>query len=383
MMESSNMRKLALVLAVVAAPTAASAADQNTIVPAIIASARAATVTPQPASPPASILHPPRPPVTPRTMVAAAPSEPSNPPPSTYSAPSASTAPGLVSTPNGGVMTALPNHPPPSLQLLGRNVPLTPRQQVAASISRRWRTRQSSPGEGADGSVVFTYGASVPSVVCSPLYVCSITLQAGEVVNDIKAGDSVRWLITPSIVGSGASQQTVVSVKPTDAGLRTNLVIATSRRLYDIDLVSSSNAHTDEISFRYPEDVTAAWQQYRAQEQQQVAATTLASGQNLAALDFNYSLSGDSPAWRPLRVYSDGIKTYIQFPRSMLSGDAPALVALGNDGWWFSSPTKQIVNYRVEGDTYVVDRVLSRAALISGVGSSQSEVQISHTGGRS
>ena len=117
-------------------------------------------------------------------------------------------------------------------------------------------------------------------------------------------------------------------------------MIATSRRLYDIDLVSSSNAHTDEISFRYPEDVTAAWQQYRAQEQQQVAATTLASGQNLAALDFNYSLSGDNPAWRPLRVYSDGIKTYIQFPRSMLSGDAPALVALGNDGSWFSEPEK-------------------------------------------
>lgn len=226
-MESSNMRNLALVLAVVAAPTAASAADQNTIVPAIIASAHAATVTPQPASPPASVLNPPRPPATPRTMVAAAPSEPSNPPPSPYSAPSAPTAPGLVSTPNGGVMTALPNHPPPPLQLLGPNVPLTPRQQVAASISRRWRSRQSSPGEGADGSVVFMYGASVPSVVCSPLYVCSITLQAGEVVNDIKAGDSVRWLITPSIVGSGASQQTVVSVKPTDAGLRTNLVIAT------------------------------------------------------------------------------------------------------------------------------------------------------------
>ena len=43
-MDSSNMRNLALVLAVVAAPTAASAADQNTIVPAIIPSAHAATV---------------------------------------------------------------------------------------------------------------------------------------------------------------------------------------------------------------------------------------------------------------------------------------------------------------------------------------------------
>jgi type IV secretion system protein VirB9 len=66
----------------------------------------------------------------------------------------------------------------------------------------------------------------------------------------------------------------------------------------------------------------------------------------------------------------------------MLSGDAPSLVSLANDGGWFSSPTKQIVNYRVQGDTYVVDRVLSRAALLLGVGSSQNEVQITHTGGK-
>jgi hypothetical protein len=74
-------------------------------------------------------------------------------------------------------------------------------------------------------------------------------------------------------------------------------------------------------------------------------------------------------------------------PRSDTPFDPP--VKLLNDcrgpcgnGSWFSSPTKQIVNYRVEGDTYVVDRVLSRAAVISGVGGSQSEVRISHTGGR-
>jgi type IV secretory pathway VirB9-like protein len=38
------------------------------------------------------------------------------------------------------------------------------------------------------------------------------------------------------------------------------------------------------------------------------------------------------------------------------------------------------VNYRVEGDTYVVDRVLDRAALLSGVGGSQQEVEITHQG---
>ena len=347
-MEPLNMRKFVLFLSVAAIPVVASASDFT--VPAIVEPAQAAPET-NSAIPPADIT--------------------------------ASTDP--APTDSDG-RTALPNHPPPALTVLSPNTPLTPRERRATSIAQGWRSLQASPAPGTDGSVNFTFGASIPAVVCSPLYVCSISLQPGEVVNDIKAGDSVRWLISPSIVGTGANQQTIVTVKPTDAGLRTNLVIATTRRLYEIELVSNSTTYTDDVTFTYPEDAQTAWQQYRAEQQQQeqtVAATTLATGQNLAALDFNFTLSGGQPAWRPLRVYSDGIKTYIQFPRSMLSGDAPALVALGDDGGLFSSPTKQIVNYRVEGDTYVVDRVLSRAALISGVGGNQDEVQITHQGGHS
>jgi P-type conjugative transfer protein TrbG len=365
-METSNMRKMALLLAVAVVPSVASAKDFT--VPAIVPAAKAATPQPQPSTPPASVIS-----GAPSSPAAGAPSNTSP----AYSPPAPQ---NRVSTGNGGVMTALPNHPPPPLSLLSPNVPLTSRQATAAAISRRWRNRVASPGDGTDGAVNYMFGASIPSVVCSPLYVCNIELQPGEIVNDIKAGDSVRWLITPSIVGSGARAQTIVSVKPTDAGLQTNLIIATTKRLYDISLVSSSYAHTDEITFTYPADVQTQWQQYQTEAQQRYTDTTMANGTNLASLDFGYSLSGDNAAWRPLRVYSDGIKTYIQFPRSMLSGDAPTLVALGHDGSWFSSPTKEIVNYRVDGDTYVVDRVLDRAALVSGVGGTQDEVEITHQG---
>jgi type IV secretory pathway VirB9-like protein len=60
---------------------------------------------------------------------------------------------------------------------------------------------------------------------------------------------------------------------------------------------------------------------------------------------------------------------------------APALVALANDGSWFSRPSSQIVNYRVMGNRYVVDAALDRAALISGVGGSQERVVISRGSG--
>ena len=266
------------------------------------------------------------------------------------------------------------------MKLLSPNTPLTARERASAAIAARWRVRTASPAEGAAGAVNFMFGATLPSVVCSPLFVCTISLQPGEIVNDIKTGDSVRWLISPSVVGAGDTKTTVVAVKPTDAGLRTDLVIATTKRLYHIELVSHQSDWMANVTFTYPEDQQAEWKAYQQQVQKTAADNTLATGQNIAALDFGFTLSGDNPPWRPLRVYSDGIKTFIQFPRSMLSGEAPSLVSLADDGGLFSGQTPQIVNYRVEGVTYVVDKVLRRAALITGVGGAQQRVEIAHAG---
>ena len=51
-------------------------------------------------------------------------------------------------------------------------------------------------------------------------------------------------------------------------------------------------------------------------------------------------------------------------------------MALANDGSWFSRPTPQIIKYRQMGNRYIVDSVLTKAALISGVGSDQTRVTI-------
>jgi type IV secretion system protein VirB9 len=41
-----------------------------------------------------------------------------------------------------------------------------------------------------------------------------------------------------------------------------------------------------------------------------------------------------------------------------------------------------MVNYRMQGDRYIVDRVLDHAELVSGVGSSQTRVVITREGAR-
>ena len=91
---------------------------------------------------------------------------------------------------------------------------------------------------------------------------------------------------------------------------------------------------------------------------------------NIAALDFNYSIS-DCPrcSWRPLRVYNNGSQTIIEMGAGMSRTEAPALLVMGASG-------QQLVNYRVQGRSYIVDQVFDAAVLVAGVGKRQNKVVI-------
>lgn len=262
------------------------------------------------------------------------------------------------------------------------NVKLNVKEIDSIRLANQWKNHPDRPHHGADGSVKYLFGATLPTLICTPLQVCNIALQPGEVVNDVHAGDNARWKITPAMMGTKENATTVIVVKPTDAGLVTNLSVATDRRLYSIKLVSTQNKWMPVLSFDYPDDIEREWAAYREQHEQQVFNTTLSTGQNVANLDFGFCISGDNPRWKPIRVYTDGSKTYIQFPSASFSGEAPALVDRSNDGGLFSKASEKIVNYRVIGDRYVVDKVLERASLIVGVGRHQTEVTITRKEGK-
>lgn len=257
---------------------------------------------------------------------------------------------------------------------------LDAKARSALEIAREWKENPDHPHRSADGSVKYLYGATLPTLVCMPLQVCTIRLQPGETVNDAHAGDTARWKIKPAIKGTGSKAVTYIVVKPTRPNLTTSLFITTNRRAYTIKLVSSKTNWMPVLSFDYPEDMERAWASYQAAQARHTTATVLPTGQNLSNLDFNFRIHGDRPAWRPQRVYTDEVKTYIQFSRAGFYGsEAPALIALADDGGLFSKPTEQLVNYRLVGDRYEVDTVLTKAALISGVGRQQIRVLIERT----
>lgn len=275
-----------------------------------------------------------------------------------------------------------PTTTPPPIHLLSPSAPLDAKERHAVALARGWKNRAEMPQRGEDGVVRFLYGATLPTVVCAPLQVCDLALQPGEIVNSVNVGDKVRWNIAPGVSGSAGGRVTHLIIKPADAGLVSSLVIETDRRTYAIKLVSTQHEWMPLVAFNYPDDTQRKWSAYRQQVAFGAAASTLPSGDNVANFDFGFRLSGDAPSWRPLRVYSDGMKMYIQFPRTVSSSTAPALVALDNDGSWFSSPTEQMVNYRMQGDRYIVDRVLDHAELVTGVGRGQTRVVITREDAR-
>jgi hypothetical protein len=141
--------------------------------------------------------------------------------------------PELVSPQEAGGKPAL-RHPPRLDPLAGPEVRLTPKEAWSAASGKRWADGPDLPARGADGGVVFPFGGALPVIVCAPLYVCDLSLQPGEAVNDLHLGDAVRWQIAPATQGVGAGAITHLIIKPTDIGLITNLVITTDRRAYAI-----------------------------------------------------------------------------------------------------------------------------------------------------
>lgn len=259
-----------------------------------------------------------------------------------------------------------------------QNPVLTPQEKAAVSIAQKWQATSATgmkPVAGPEGSVRFVYGAQQINVVCAVLQICDIELQPGEQINNLNVGDP-RFTVEPSISGVGAGEVQHLIVKPLDVGLDTSLVVTTNRRTYHIRLRSHRTEFMPRVSFIYTEDAVAKWDAIRAREVKEKQERTIPkTGEYLGDLNFNYEVTG-STAWKPVRVYNDGTKTILQMPTAMSQTEAPTLLVVRKDGGLFTDDETVMVNYRVQGDRYIVDTIFDKAILIAGVGSSQDKVTI-------
>jgi type IV secretion system protein VirB9 len=310
-----------------------------------------------------------------------APIPPLQAPPLTSQNPIAQSSPD-GGTPAGKGSEVPPNWRPPHAELNNAAV-------SAAAVAHQWETGVGTPTPGPDGRVLYVFGQGMPVMVCAPLRVCAVELEPGEhLQSQPQIGDSRRWEITPVMSGSGLDQTPLLVVKPIESGLETDLIIPTDRRTYVVRLISDPMRFVSRLAFQYPADGRAKWATFQAQQDAATRDAEAVAEQKRAqdqakdkqagvlplaenALDnlyFDYKLSGD-PAYRPERVLDDGQHTYLIYPNDGRFRELPTLLMLVNG-------KTELVNFRVDGTRYIVDRLFDKAVLVVGVGKKQTRVTI-------
>jgi type IV secretion system protein TrbG len=273
---------------------------------------------------------------------------------------------------------------PTSAEVLAGQTP-----EVRAAVKQHEKSGK-WPAYKTAGYVLYPYGEGPePIVDCAPMRTTDIQLQASETVTDLAIGDQERWMATPASSGDPHDPVPHIALKPQAPGIETNLTIYTTRHIYHVVLRSQGRA-MQEVEFYYPDELLTAMKDAdanAAKAQQENAHETAVDPPGAAGgsvvkvaavdpgqLNFAYEISGPNVPWKPLRAFDDGFHVYIQIAQGMKSSEAPALLIAAGGG-------TQMVNYRLSGDYFVVDRLFDQAQLVSGVGRQQDRVTIAYAGG--
>ncbi len=206
-------------------------------------------------------------------------------------------------------------------------------------------------------------------VYAAPGQITNIALEPGERLTGagpIAAGDTARWIIGDTESGSGLSRRVHILVKPTRPDITTNLVITTDRRIYMLELRAEAKPYMPAVAWAYPVS--------RASQRARIPATPIIPA--AAARHYRYGITGDTPPWRPVSVYDDGRRVYVEFPRGIVQGEMPPIFVLGADG------EPQLVNSRIYQNILIVDRIFGAAELRLGGGNRQQTVRIVRTDGK-
>lgn len=167
--------------------------------------------------------------------------------------------------------------------------------------------------------------------------------------------DTMRWEVTGNVWSKNGIDTQLVLIKPFEVGLSTNMLIVTNKRLYNLILTSTKDTYMPMIKFRYPQSpVFITSQTKREQVEKEYASGTV----NKKYLSFNYIIRKGwfglfDISWTPKEVYDDGAKTYIVMPEMILQKEFPTIFEKNSN----------IVNYRVNKNIIIIDKILEKATM--------------------
>lgn len=239
--------------------------------------------------------------------------------------------------------------------------------EKAISNARKSSLHKSTPEGFLNAMQVFDYmPGALYEIYGSPGYITSILLKPGENVIEKATGDAKFWEMGETSMGAGRDRRTVLILRPQKAGLKTNMMVTTDQRIYMLEVRSlPKGVYNASVSWHYPGDdfkeLTKKVAHSAMLEEQVVAGNV-----NIHDLNYDFSIeaiSGGEPEWMPEEAFDDGLKTYIRFSNDLGTTKAPVLYVMSEEG------KAEIVNYRVRGNFYVIDRLIKVAELRMGKGS--------------
>ena len=178
-----------------------------------------------------------------------------------------------------------------------------------------------NPFIGEQGYVIYPYGEVIPIITCKPMRMTDVALESGESIMGIHAGDTVRWISTPSQSMKNGLSVSHIVVKPSQPGISTNLLIHTDKRTYNLDFTTTENSqYIRGVAFSYQmNDLTSIFVKSRQNNSdKKTLEYELQLGTDSVNSDTLYTryaiIDKNRVDWKPDAVFDDGNKTYIRMP---------------------------------------------------------------------
>lgn len=171
-----------------------------------------------------------------------------------------------------------------------------------------------------------------------------------ETISTISMGDTTLWLF--EYLGNR------LFLKPVAQNADTNMTVITNEKVYHFELTAKIATGIDDkdlifvVKFIYPDEQDKNILQFPKKPESDEPDM-----RNLAIYNFNYEFAGE-PEIAPVKVFDDGVFTYMQFPKN--APEIPAIFSVDSAGF------EELVNFRVAGNYMVVERVSSQFTLRNG-----------------
>lgn len=178
-----------------------------------------------------------------------------------------------------------------------------------------------------------------------------IEFEEGEVIQTISMGDPTPWLT--NVLGNK------LFLKPTGSYPQTTMTIFTDKRSYyfELDAMEPSSADENDIlffvKFVYPTSNDKNIVKFNVKKQRDDYPDLT----DLSKYNFNYEFAG-SPAIAPIKVFDDGVFTYMEFKTD--NAEIPAIFAVNEQGY------ETLVNFRIVDEYVVIEQVAGQLTLRSG-----------------